>query len=113
MLVAGSGVATVRVLRELQARDIKAVSLHCEADASALHATTADESVLLGTDTAAYGDPVKVVEAARQVGAQAVHPAGSQVEGLEDAVAAAGLQWLGHDPSAGLGPATSLGRDHP
>lgn len=95
VLVADRGVAAVRVLRALQARGIKAVSLHTGADATALHATAADESVLLGPTPASYGDLVKLVEAARQAGAQAVHPVTARVAGFEQAVEDAGLQWLG------------------
>ncbi len=89
--------AAVRVLRALEQLDIKAVSLHTDADATALHATLADESVLIGPSPASYGDLVKVVEAARQAGAQAVHPVGARIAGLQDAVLAAGMVWLG-DP---------------
>ncbi len=95
VLVADSGVAAVRTLRGLQQLGIKAVSVHTGADAGALHASTADESVLLGDSLASYRDPVKLVEAARQASAQAVHPAHADVPGLEAAVLAAGLEWLG------------------
>lgn len=69
--------------------------MHTEADAGALHATIADESVLLGATPTSYGDSVKVVEAARQAGAAAVHPGSDLLPGLQVAVEAAGLQWLG------------------
>jgi acetyl/propionyl-CoA carboxylase alpha subunit len=95
VLVADRGVAAVRVLRALQHLGVKAVSLHSEADATALHATLADESVLIGPTTASYGDTVKVVEAARQAGAEGVHPVTADVPGLQEAVLAAGLEWLG------------------
>lgn len=95
VLVADRGVAAVRVLRALQRLGIKAVGLHTEADASALHATLADESVLIGATTAAYGDQLKVLEAARQSGAQAVHPGLARTPGLQQAVAEAELEWLG------------------
>ena len=95
VLVADSGVAAVRVVRGLQSLGVKAVSVHTEADATALHATLADETVLLGPDPQLYGDARVLVEAARQAGAQGVHPVTAQVEGLEPAVAGAGLAWLG------------------
>lgn len=95
MLVVDRGVAAVRVLRALQRRDIKAVSVHTTADATALHATLADESVLIGPTTASYGDLRKLVEAARQARAQAVHPVSVELAGLEQAVRDAGLEWLG------------------
>ncbi|MGB8651112.1 MAG: biotin carboxylase N-terminal domain-containing protein [Mycobacteriales bacterium] len=95
VLVTDSGVPAVRVLAALQARGIKAVSVHTAADAGARHATLADESVLLGETTSAYGDPQALVEAARQVGASAVHPGAADVPGLEQAVTEAGMDWLG------------------
>jgi acetyl/propionyl-CoA carboxylase alpha subunit len=95
VLVADSGVAAVRTLRGLQQLGIKAISVHTSEDAGALHASTADESVLLGDALASYRDPVKLVEAARQAGADAVHPAHANVPGLEAAVVDAGLEWLG------------------
>jgi acetyl/propionyl-CoA carboxylase alpha subunit len=97
VLVVDRGVAAVRVLRALQALGIKAVSVHTGADATALHATLADESVLIGPTTASYGDVVKLVEAAKQAGAQAVHPVTVTLAGLEQAVRTAHLEWLG-DP---------------
>ncbi|MCW2586454.1 MAG: biotin/lipoyl-binding protein [Frankiales bacterium] len=95
VLVADRGVAAVRVIAALQRRGTKAVSVHTEADAGAVHATLADESVLLGPTTASYGDVRKLIEAARQAGAQGVHPAGADVPGLAQAVADAGLTWCG------------------
>lgn len=95
VLVADRGVAAVRVLRSLQRLGVKAISVHTSADATALHATLADETVLLGSTPSAYDDPVKLVEAARQAAAEAVHPVTAEVPGLEDAVLEAGLLWLG------------------
>ncbi|MCU1595944.1 MAG: urea carboxylase [Frankiales bacterium] len=95
VLVVDRGVATVRVLRELQARGIRTVSVHTGADARSLHAQLADESVLLGDLLAAYGDVTKLIEAARQAGVQGVHPATTQLAGLEDGVRGLGLEWLG------------------
>ncbi len=87
--------AAVRVLQALQGLKIKAVSVHTDVDADAVHATIADESVLLGATPASYGDSLKVVEAARQAGAAGVHPGSDRLPGLQVAAEAAGLQWLG------------------
>jgi acetyl/propionyl-CoA carboxylase alpha subunit len=95
VLVADRGVSAVRLLQGLQRLGIKAISVHTDEDSSALHAATADESVLLGPTVSSYRDPRKLVEAARQAGAEAVHPGHSAVPGLEDAVTDAGLEWLG------------------
>ena len=97
VLVADSGVDAVRVLTTLQRLGVRAVGAHTELDADALPARLADESVLLAATPAAYGDVVKLVEAARQGRASGVHPGGRLVPGLREAVLAADLQWLG-DP---------------
>lgn len=95
MLVVDRGVAAVRVVRALQKRGVRAVSVHTAADAAALHAQISDDSVLLGEVLAAYQDVTKLLEAARQAGVQAVHPVTVELKGLQQAVEQAGLQWLG------------------
>ena len=97
VLVADRGEIARRVVRTCQRLNIKAVSVHSDADAKAPHATEADESVLLGP-AGAYLDQVRVIEAARQTGAQAVHPGyGFLAENpvFADAVVEAGLTWVG------------------
>jgi acetyl/propionyl-CoA carboxylase alpha subunit len=101
VLVADRGASAVHVIRECERLGIKAVSVHSDADAGAPHAVEADESVLLGEESS-YVDHVKLVEAARQTGAQAVHPgAGPLAESaaFAQAVRDAGLTWVG--PSTG------------
>lgn len=119
VLIADAGVAAVREIRGLHRLGIKAVSVHTGADATALHATLADESVLLGPDLASYRDARKIVEAARQVHADAVHPVHAVVPGLEEAVTDAGLEWLGGqlrlpvELSIGDGVVEAVLADHP
>lgn len=95
VLVADRGVAAVRVLRALQAHQVKAVSVHTAADHGALHSSVADESVLLGETAASYADVRKLLEAALAARADAVHPGTATVPGLERAVRDAGLGWYG------------------
>jgi acetyl/propionyl-CoA carboxylase alpha subunit len=105
VLIADRGDTALLVVRTCQRMGIKAVSVHADADAKDPHATEADESVLLG-DLASYADEGAVLEAARQTGAQAVHPGAGPLgysDSFAQAVEDAGLVWIGSGPDV-LGP---------
>ncbi|MCU1590388.1 MAG: acetyl-CoA carboxylase biotin carboxylase subunit, partial [Frankiales bacterium] len=105
VLVANRGEIARRVVRTCQRLGVKAVTVHSEADAKALHVLESDESVLLGPAPPAesYLDQVKVLEAAKQTGAQAIHPGyGFLAENaaFAQAVLDAGMTWIGPSPDA-------------
>lgn len=100
VLIANRGEIAVRIIRTLTELGIASVAVHSDVDADALHVRLADESVLIGTahvsDSYLRGE--RIIDAARQTGAQAIHPGyGLLSENAEfaRAVEAAGLIFVG------------------
>jgi propionyl-CoA carboxylase alpha chain len=103
VLVASRGPVARSVVRSCQALGVRAVTVHSEGDAEALHAVEADDSVLIGPPPpeSSYLDVRRIVEAARQSGAQAVHPGAGALAvdpAAARAVLDAGLVWVGAAP---------------
>ena len=105
VLVANRGEIARRIIRTVQRMGLKAVAVHSEADAKLPYVREADESVAIGPAAPAqsYRDVEALLEAARQTGAQAVHPGYGFL--AEDAAFAsrvqkAGLVWVGPSPEA-------------
>ena len=100
LLIANRGEIAVRIIRAAKALGIKTVQVHSAADVDSLAVKMADEDVNIGPPHAAksYLNIANVILAAKQTGADAVHPGyGFLAEnaGFADAVAAAGLKFVG------------------
>jgi acetyl/propionyl-CoA carboxylase alpha subunit len=94
LLVANRGEIALRVFRTCRALGIETVAVVAPDDRGSLHARSADETV----EIASYLHPEEHVRAARQVGADAVHPGYgflAESASFAAAVEAAGLTWIG------------------
>ena len=76
ILIANRGEIAVRVIRACRELGIASVAVYSEADRRALHVRLADEAVEIGPAPASesYLSSERILEAARQTGAQAIHP---------------------------------------
>ena len=76
VLIANRGEIALRVMRACRDLGIATVAVYSEADADAPHALGADERVLIGPPPAreSYLDADRIVRAAKQTGAEAIHP---------------------------------------
>jgi len=103
LLIANRGEIAVRIQRSCRDLGIETVAVHSDADRNALHVRFANQAVSLGGNTPAesYLQGERIIQAALDTGADAIHPGfGFLAENgaFAEAVEAAGIAWVG--PSA-------------
>jgi 3-methylcrotonyl-CoA carboxylase alpha subunit len=105
LLIANRGEIACRVIRTARRLGIRTVAVYSDADAKALHVRMADEAVHIGPSPVreSYLVGEKIIEAAKQVGAEAIHPGYgflSENADFAQAVIDAGLIWVGPKPDS-------------
>jgi len=105
LLIANRGEIARRIIRTARHLGVRTVAVYSEADAESPHVLEADAAVCIGPAAAreSYLVPENILAAAKETGAEAIHPGyGFLSENAEfaDAVIAAGLVWVGPPPAA-------------
>jgi acetyl-CoA carboxylase biotin carboxylase subunit len=104
VLIANRGEIALRIIRACKELGIRTVAIHSEADATARYVKRADEGYLVGPGpVSGYLNMYAIVDLAKQVGADAIHPGygflGENAE-FAKACADAGITFIGPNPGA-------------
>jgi 3-methylcrotonyl-CoA carboxylase alpha subunit len=105
ILIANRGEIACRIARTARRMGIRTVAVYSDADADAMHVSVCDEARRLGPPPplASYLNGEAIIAAAKQAGAQAIHPGYgflSENASFAEAIAAAGLAFIGPPPAA-------------
>ena len=105
LLIANRGEIACRIIRTARRLGIRTVAVYSDADRNALHVRSADEAVPIGPSPAneSYLVGDKIIAAAKESGAEAIHPGyGFLSENADFAqdVLDAGLIWVGPKPDS-------------
>src|SRR5215204_1608523 len=105
ILIANRGEIACRIIKTARRMGIETVAVYSEADRDALHVEMADEAVPIGPAPAAQSYLVieNIIDACRRTGAEAAHPGYgflSEREAFPQALAAAGIVFIGPNPGA-------------
>ncbi|WP_380778351.1 acetyl/propionyl/methylcrotonyl-CoA carboxylase subunit alpha [Sphingomonas sp. R86520] len=105
LLIANRGEIACRIIRTARALGIRTIAVYSDADANALHVRQADEAVHIGASPAreSYLVGDRIIAAAKQTGAAAIHPGYgflSENADFAQAVLDAGLIWVGPNPDS-------------
>jgi len=105
LLIANRGEIACRIIRTARAMGIRTIAVYSDADQDALHVRQADEAVHIGASPAreSYLVGERIIAAARESGADAIHPGYgflSENADFAQAVRDAGLVWVGPHPDS-------------
>jgi acetyl/propionyl-CoA carboxylase alpha subunit len=104
LLIANRGEIALRIIRTATELELDTVAVYAEDDADSPHVHAADEAIALpGAGPAAYLDHAAILAAAKDAGAELIHPGYgflSERPGFAQACAAAGYTFVGPDVAA-------------